>query len=126
MVLCKRRPDAEYRLYSIGTYGNAALALVQADYKTVITSERTQRALTHFSRNIIYISPSRSNLFLSIVPLPLSMTIACRVISSSSNAQMGKFPFFIIYKMKKKKKRFLPRIASVLAPIISMLNMTVF
>lgn len=37
MVLCKRRPDAEYRLYSIGTYGNAALALVQADSKTVIT-----------------------------------------------------------------------------------------
>jgi len=37
VVLCKRRPDAEYRLYSIGTYGNAALALVQADSKTVIT-----------------------------------------------------------------------------------------
>lgn len=36
MVLCKRRPDSEYRLYSIGTYGNAALALVQADSKTVI------------------------------------------------------------------------------------------
>lgn len=29
---------AGYRLYSIGTYGNAALALVQADSKTVITS----------------------------------------------------------------------------------------
>lgn len=38
VVLCKRRPDAEYRLYSIGTYGNAAPALVQADSKTVITS----------------------------------------------------------------------------------------
>lgn len=59
VVLCKRRPDAEYRLYSIGTYGNAALALVQADSKTVITSGKgTALTQFHASVTIIALLPS--------------------------------------------------------------------
>lgn len=37
MVLYKWRLDVDYRLHSIGTYGNTVLALVQADSKIVIT-----------------------------------------------------------------------------------------